>query len=44
MFGLSNLCVTRDSRSLIISESLRDVWDVESMRHPGQEFVGDMSA
>jgi hypothetical protein len=43
MCGLSNPCVTRDSRSLIISESLRDVWDVESMRHPGQQFVDDFS-
>jgi hypothetical protein len=25
---------TRDSSSLLISESLRDGWAVESMRHP----------
>jgi recombinational DNA repair protein RecR len=30
--GLSNPCV-RDSRSLIIVESLGDVWAVETMRH-----------
>jgi hypothetical protein len=32
--GLSNPCVTRASSSLVISESLRAVWAVESMRHP----------
>jgi hypothetical protein len=34
MFGLSNLMVTRDTSSLLISESLRAVWAVEFMRHP----------
>jgi hypothetical protein len=59
---MSNPCVTRDSSSLMISESLTlvvlsnprvtpdssslmfyeflgAVWAVESMRHPGQQFV-----
>jgi hypothetical protein len=31
---LSNPWVTRDTCSLIISKSIRDVWAVESMRHP----------
>jgi len=39
--GLSNPCVTRDSTSLIISESLGAVWAVKCMRHPWQEFVDD---
>jgi len=32
-FGLSNPCVTRAGSSFVISESLRAVWDVESMPH-----------
>jgi len=31
---MPNLCVTRDSSSLMISESLGAVGDAESMRHP----------
>jgi len=31
---MPNPCVTRDSRSLLIYESLRAAWAVESMRHP----------
>jgi len=42
MFWLSNPCVTRDSSSLMISESLGAVWAVESMRHPWQQFVDDL--
>jgi hypothetical protein len=34
VFGLSNPCVTRDSSSLMVSESLAVVWAVESLRHP----------
>jgi hypothetical protein len=34
MFGLSNPRVTRDSSSLMISESLGAVWAVELTRHP----------
>jgi hypothetical protein len=34
VFGLSNPCVTHDSNSLIISETLGAVWAVESVRHP----------
>jgi hypothetical protein len=30
---LSNATVTRDSSSLMIFESLRAVWAIESMRH-----------
>jgi len=30
---MPNLCVTRDSSSLMISRSIRAVWDVESMGH-----------
>jgi len=41
LLGLSNLWVTRDSSSLIISESLGAVWAVEPMRHPLQQFVDD---
>jgi hypothetical protein len=33
--------VTRDSNSLIISGSLWDVWTVEPMRQPWQQFVDD---
>jgi len=40
LFGLSNQCV-RDSRSLIIVESLRDVWAVETMRHMWQQSFDD---
>jgi hypothetical protein len=36
---MSNPCVTRDSCSLMISESLGAVWAVESMSHPWQQFV-----
>jgi len=42
LFGLSNPCVTRDRSSLIISESLGAVWDVQSRRHPLQHFVDDI--
>jgi hypothetical protein len=38
---MSNPCVTHAISSLIISESLGAVWAVESMRHPGQQFVAD---
>jgi hypothetical protein len=41
MFALSNPRVTRDSSSLLISQSLRAVWAVESMRHLSQQFVAD---
>jgi hypothetical protein len=34
LFGLLYPCVTRDSSSLMISESLRTVWAVESTRNP----------
>ena len=43
MFGLSNPCVTRHSNSLVISESLGAVWDVDSLRYPSQHFVDDIS-
>jgi len=42
MFGLSNPWVTPESSSLMIYVSLRAVLAVESMRHPGQDFVGDI--
>jgi hypothetical protein len=42
VFGLSNPCVTRDTSSLMISESLGPVRAVESMRHPSQEFLDDI--
>ena len=42
MFGLSNPCVTCDSSSLMISESLGGVLAVESLRHPSQQFVDDI--
>jgi len=41
MVGLSNPCVTRDSSSLLISESIGAVWAVESMRQPREQFVDD---
>jgi len=41
LLGLSNPWVTRDSSSLMISESLGDMWAVESMNHIGQQFVDD---
>jgi len=41
LFRLSNPCVTRDSSWLMISESLRAVWAVESMHHSSQQFVDD---
>jgi hypothetical protein len=34
VLGLSNPCVTRDSTSLMISQSQGAVWAVESVRHP----------
>jgi len=34
LLGLSNPCITRESRSLMISESLWAVWAVEPMPHP----------
>jgi len=34
VFGLLNPCVTRDSNSLMISNSQGAVWAVESVRHP----------
>jgi hypothetical protein len=33
LLGLSTPCITRDSSSLIISDSLWDVWAVESKSH-----------
>ena len=42
LFGLSNPCVTRDSSSLMISQSVGAVWAGEFIRHPWQEFVGDI--
>jgi len=39
LFGLSNGTVTRDSSSLMISESLGAGWVVEYMHHPSQQFV-----
>ena len=41
LLGLSNPCVTRESSSLMISESLWAVWEVQTMRHPSQHFVDD---
>jgi hypothetical protein len=41
MVGLSNPGVTRDSSSLLIYESLRAAWAVESMRQPREQFVDD---
>jgi hypothetical protein len=41
LFGLSNPCVTRDSSSLLISESLRAVWAVESTLQPREQVVDD---
>jgi len=38
---MSNPCVTCDSSSLMIYESVGAVWDVESMCHPRQQFVAD---
>jgi len=43
LFGLSNPCVTPDSSSLMISESLGVVWAVETMRHRDSSFVDDFS-
>jgi len=34
LFGLSNPCVTRDSSSLLISQSVGAVWAGEFIRHP----------
>jgi len=42
LFGLSNPCVTRDSSSLMKSQSQGAVWAVESVRHPLQHFVDDI--
>jgi hypothetical protein len=39
MVGLSNPGVTRDSTSLMISKSIRAVWDVESIGNPREQFV-----
>jgi hypothetical protein len=39
VFGLSNPCVTHDSSSLMISESLAAVWALQTGRHPSQQFV-----
>jgi hypothetical protein len=33
LYGLSIPCVTRDSSSLMISQSLGDVWAVQSVGH-----------
>ena len=41
LLGLSNPCVTRDSSSFLISESIGAVWAVESMREPREQFVDD---
>jgi hypothetical protein len=38
---MSNPCVTHDSISLMISESLGAVCAVESKHHPWHEFVDD---
>jgi len=43
VFGLSNPCVTRDSSSFVISESLGAVWAVESLCDPRQQFVDEFS-
>jgi hypothetical protein len=42
MFGLSSPWVTCDSNSLMFFKSVGAVCAVESMRHTGQEFVGDI--
>jgi hypothetical protein len=34
VFGVSNPCVTRESISLMVSESQGAIWAVESVRHP----------
>jgi len=39
---LSNTCITRDSSSLLIYESLGAVRAVAYFRHPGQQFTGDI--
>jgi len=33
--------VTRESSSLVISETLWAVWAVAPIRHPSQQFLGD---
>jgi len=38
---MPNPCVTRDSSSLLISESLRAIWAVVSTRQPREQFVDD---
>ena len=39
---MSNPCVTRDSSSLMFSESLAAVCAVEYMRHLWHQFVDDL--
>jgi len=39
---MSNLSITRDSISLMIYESLRTVWAVESNYHPSQVLGDDV--
>jgi hypothetical protein len=39
VFALSTTCVSRDSSSLVFDKSLGAVCAVESIRHPGQQFV-----
>jgi hypothetical protein len=41
MFGVSNPCITRDIKALMIFESLGAVWAVESLRCPCYQFVDD---
>jgi hypothetical protein len=42
VFGQSNPSITRDSISLMISESLGAVLGVESMGNPSLQFVYDL--
>jgi hypothetical protein len=42
MLALLNQCVTSESSSLMISESVSAVWAVASIHHPSQQFVGDI--
>jgi hypothetical protein len=39
VFALSTTCITRDSSSLLFYKSLGAVCGVESMGHPGQQFI-----
>jgi len=41
VFALSTTCVSRESSSLVISESIGAVWAVESVRQPREQFVDD---